>query len=245
MNRLFTIATIFVALFAQNANAINCMGTVAQKCQCIKVGPGGYTLTGHTGDCTNLPSSYFFNPVTNSKCSGQTIACEPCTPDANGVVPMYCMVTSPVSIQIPSAPTLTTNANGENCGGNGNQNVCEDGNYMNLGLHSNSCVWTVDWANWGGGASTVPAASCFNDPAAGAATTPAPTPPPTTAAPTPAPTTQVICGDNARNTYRAQCCGVANPSDLQPGGNSGLNSITTCGQLKTALEDAGCNACTV
>ena len=223
------------------APSLYCMGTLQQKCKCISVGPGGYTSRSHTGgNCTNL-DGYFFNPLTNTKCSSQTIECG-CQADASGNVPLSCEVTS-VSIQIPSAPTLTTSANGELCGNNGNPDICVNGGYLNPNnglwnaMHTNTCVWAADWAKWGGGGSTLSTSliGCFNAPV---------DTPVTTAAPTPAPTPQVICGNNARNTYRTKCCGVANPEQItDTGTNTGLNAHTTCSQLKAALEDAGCTAC--
>ena len=78
-----------------------------------------------------------------------------------------------------------------------------------------------------------------------APTTAAPTKAPTTAAPTPAPTPNVICGDNARNTYRTKCCGVSPTTTLDHNvANSGLAGTATCNDVRLALQADTCTACT-
>lgn len=226
MNKLLTVATIFIALFAQNVNALNCMGTWQQKCQCIAIGAGGFVLPDHTGDCSNIPQHTFFDPNNaNTKCSGHTIECNPCPPDANGVVPTYCLVNPPISAQIPSATALTTNANGENCGGTSSENACSINN-----MNGHSCVWTPHWATWQGGTNPVPAASCFNAPA--------------NAAPTPPPAPAASCDSAAQGIYKKNCCGQADPANINLSGFAAQGvADQTCAQLDAAL--TACTSCAV
>ena len=54
--------------------------------------------------------------------------------------------------------------------------------------------------------------------------------------------TSVTCGDDARNTYRSKCCGLAGTTVLEPP-DAGINSITTCAEALAVLSDPGCITC--